>query len=136
MTGANRSMPPGVIIPTLGYSDVRAAATWICRVFGFAERLRIGDHRIQLTFRGTSLVVTEGKSDGAGHGVMVAVEGIDAHYAHVLACGVTTATPPRTEIYGERQYTVVDPGGHRWVFTQSISDVDPATYSGELLTNE
>jgi uncharacterized glyoxalase superfamily protein PhnB len=136
MTQANRSMPPGIIIPTLGYADVRGAARWLCRVFGFTERMRIGDHRIQLTYRGTSMVVTEGKSDGGGHGVMVAVEDVDAHHAHVLACGVTTATAPKSEMYGERQYSVIDPGGHRWVFTESIDDIDPASYGGELLTND
>jgi hypothetical protein len=39
----NRSMPPGVIIPVLGYPDVHEAAGWLCRSFGFVERLRIGD---------------------------------------------------------------------------------------------
>ena len=35
----NRSMPPGVIIPELPYPDVREAANWLCRSFGFTERL-------------------------------------------------------------------------------------------------
>ena len=41
----NRSMPPSVIIPELAYPDVREAVDWLCRSFGFVERLRIGDHR-------------------------------------------------------------------------------------------
>ena len=38
----NRSMPPAVIIPELSYPDVREAVEWLCRTFGFTERLRIG----------------------------------------------------------------------------------------------
>jgi hypothetical protein len=41
----NRSMPPGVIIPELAYGDMREAVAWLCRAFGFSERLRIGNHR-------------------------------------------------------------------------------------------
>jgi len=31
-------------------------------------------------------------------------------------------------IFGERQYTVEDPWGNRWTFSQSIADVDPAAW--------
>jgi uncharacterized glyoxalase superfamily protein PhnB len=30
--------------------DVGEASEWLCRAFGFKERLRIGDHRAQLVF--------------------------------------------------------------------------------------
>jgi hypothetical protein len=43
----NRSMPPGTIIPELAYPDVREAARLLCRAFGFRERLRIANHRVQ-----------------------------------------------------------------------------------------
>ena len=55
----NRSMPPGAIIPELPYPDVRAAAEWLCRTFGFVERLQIGNHRAQLVFGGGSVVITQ-----------------------------------------------------------------------------
>jgi hypothetical protein len=61
----NRSMPPGVIIPELPYDNVPAAATWICRTFGFRERLRIGNHRFQLTLGDNSIVVIERTAPGA-----------------------------------------------------------------------
>jgi uncharacterized glyoxalase superfamily protein PhnB len=40
----------------------------------------------------------------------------------------------QTETYpfGERQYTVDDPGGHRWTFTQSVADVAPEEWGGQL----
>ena len=46
---SNRSMPSATVIPELGYPDVNEAATWLCTAFGFVVRLRIADHRIQLT---------------------------------------------------------------------------------------
>jgi len=43
---SNRSIPSSTIMPVLGYPDVRQAAAWLCRTFGFTERLRIADHRV------------------------------------------------------------------------------------------
>jgi hypothetical protein len=42
-------------------------------------------------------------------------------------------SPPTDYRYGERQYTAKDVGGHRWTFSQSIADVDPADWGGELV---
>ena len=39
---ANRSAPPGVMVPNLCYPDVEAAVTWLCETFGFREVLRWG----------------------------------------------------------------------------------------------
>ena len=35
--------------------------------------------------------------------------------------------------YGERQYTAEDPGGHRWMFSETIADSDPADWGGALV---
>jgi uncharacterized glyoxalase superfamily protein PhnB len=42
--------------------------------------------------------------------------------------------PPADYPYGERQYTAEDPGGHHWTFSESIADVDPASWGGTLVT--
>jgi uncharacterized glyoxalase superfamily protein PhnB len=34
--------------------------------------------------------------------------------------------------FGERQYTAEDLAGHHWTFSQALSDVDPASWGGEL----
>lgn len=130
---ANRSMPPSTVIPELAYPDVRAAVEWLCRTFGFVERLRIGDHRAQLTFGTGSLVVTGGSGGGAGHGVMVRVADVDAHYEHAKQRGAPIVSPPADYPYGERQYTADDPGGHRWTFSQTIADIDPGQWGGALV---
>ncbi|MFC4527850.1 glyoxalase [Dyella halodurans] len=130
----NRSMPPGVIIPELGYADVRTAVTWLCRTFGFRERLRIGDHRAQLLLDGAALVVTSmaGTLDlpHPAHAIMVRVADVDGHYAHALECGAHVNGPPADFPYGERQYSVEDIGGHRWTFSQSIADIAPSAWGG------
>jgi uncharacterized glyoxalase superfamily protein PhnB/ketosteroid isomerase-like protein len=132
----NRSAPPGVIVPVLEYPDVRAAADWLCAAFGFAERLRIGSHRVQLTFGGASVVVHEapaGAPRPVGQSVLVRVADARAHHARAAGHGATILRPPTDHAYGERQYVAEDPAGHRWTFTQSVADADPTAWGGELL---
>jgi uncharacterized glyoxalase superfamily protein PhnB len=134
----NRSMPPGAIIAELAYADVAAAAAWLCEHFGFTERLRIGDHRRQLTFDGASVVVVQGSADRppVGHALMVSVADVDSHYERVRRSGARVSGPPTDFPYGERQYSAQDPGGHHWTFSQSIADVDPASWGGVLLQRD
>jgi uncharacterized glyoxalase superfamily protein PhnB len=63
---------------------------------------------------------------------MVRVEDVDAHFAQGLNARARIINPPTDYPYGERQYVVEDLGGHRWTFSQTIADVDPATWGGIL----
>ena len=133
-TIANRSVPTATVIPVLAYPDVVHAASWLCEAFGFRVRLRIGDHRVQLAYGDGAVIVTDGGSGAsAEHSVLVRVDDADAHHERAAAAGATIVTPPTDYAYGERQYTAEDLGGHRWTFSQSIADVDPASWGGELL---
>ena len=127
----NRSMPPATIIPELPYSDVREAVDWLCRAFGFTERLRIGNHRAQLQFGEGSLVVTQGSGSDSSFSVMVRVTNVDRHFEQATKAEARIINPPADYPYGERQYTAEDPGGHRWTFSQTIADVDPGSWGGE-----
>jgi uncharacterized glyoxalase superfamily protein PhnB len=131
---ANRSMPPGIIIPELAYADVRTASDWLCRTFGFRERLRMGDHRAQLVLDGAAIIVTAFagtlSAPFMGHAIMVRVADIDSHYAHTRECGAQISAVPADFPYGERQYSAEDLGGHRWTFSQSIADVAPSDWGG------
>jgi uncharacterized glyoxalase superfamily protein PhnB len=139
----NRSMPASVIIPELAYPNVDEAVAWLCDVFGFEERMRIGNHRAQLLYNQAAVIVTqrsddldhsiEAKKQTRTHSIMVRIEDIEQHYAHVLHWGANIINPPTEFPYGEKQYTVLDPGGHIWTFSQSIADVDPADWGGTLL---
>ena len=129
----NRSMPPGVIIPELPYSNVVEAANWLCRAFGFRKRLQIGNHRFQLSFGEGAIVVTQkDKNLNSTCTVMVSVTDVDKHYEHAKQAGAHIISQPTDYFYGERQYVVEDPGGHRWTFSQTIANVDPQSWGGIL----
>lgn len=140
---SNRSVPQPAVIPELVYPDVRRAVAFLIDAFGFAERLRIGeDHRSQLTFGDGALIVadaTHGRQapqdgDRGSQSVMVRVEDARAHCDHARSHGARILAEPTDFPYGERQYTAEDPFGHRWTFTESIADVDPADWGGTLVS--
>jgi uncharacterized glyoxalase superfamily protein PhnB len=126
------------VVPVLVYADVRAAVDWLCRVFGFKERTQIGDHRAQLGFGSGAVIVADATNgrrppnadEDTTHSVMVRVRDVDAHYRDVIAAGVQVPGDPADHPYGERQYSVRDPGGHLWTFTQSVTDVAPEEWGG------
>jgi uncharacterized glyoxalase superfamily protein PhnB len=132
----NRSAPPFTVMPVLSYPDVPAAAEWLQRAFGLVEHVRVGDHRVQLGLGDGALFVadtTNGRtapSADASHSVMVRVPDVDAHYRVAVEAGAEVLAAPEDHPYGERQYTAVDPAGHRWTFTQSVADVAPEEWGG------
>jgi uncharacterized glyoxalase superfamily protein PhnB len=130
----NRLVPASAVIPVLGYDDVAQASDWLCAAFGFTERLRIRDHRAQLVFGDGAVILTarDPAADEPGstftHSVHVRVEDAESHHEHARERGARILHPPTDYPYGERQYTAEDLGGHRWTFSQSIADVDPASW--------
>jgi uncharacterized glyoxalase superfamily protein PhnB len=137
---SNRSMPPGTIIPVISYPDVREAAKWLCAAFGFVERLRVADHRVQLRLGDASIIVSLGilrdevsGASNATHNLMVRIADVDSHYQTAKAAGALILHEPQIFPYGEKQYSAEDPGGHVWVFSQSVADIDPADWGGELI---
>ena len=135
----NRSMPRSVVIPVLIYPDVRDAVDWLCGAFGFAERLRIGTHRSQLSYGAGSIIVTgpdaqqnPGAGSAPGFSLLVRVADVDSHFKRVKRFDARIVSPPADFPYGERQYTVDDFGGYRWTFSQTMADVDPAEWGGTL----
>jgi uncharacterized glyoxalase superfamily protein PhnB len=124
------------VIPEFAYRDVAEASAWLCRAFGFAERLRIGTHRVQLVLGNGAMVVTElrdnatPEADRATHSMLVRVEDADSHCDRAAAAGAKILDEPTDYPYGERQYNAEDLGGHRWTFSESIADVDPTTWGG------
>lgn len=135
----NRSVPSATVIPVLTYENVGKASEWLCDAFGFTERLRIGTHRVQLLFGDGAVILSDRRPipesdtlDDVSHSVHVRVEDVDDHYARALAHGAQIMQPPADYPYGERQYTAVDSGGHRWTFSQSIADIDPESWGATV----
>ncbi len=134
----NRSIPAATVIPVLPYPDVRQAVEWLERVFGFDERLQITDHRAQMRVGDGAMIVAEYidrerrpqvGADYVSHSVMVRIPDVAAHCEHVKACGAEVLQEPEDHVYGERQYTVRDIGGHRWIFSETLADRHPDDWS-------
>jgi uncharacterized glyoxalase superfamily protein PhnB len=129
----NRSVPNAQVIPELAYDDVGEASDWLCKAFGFKERLRIGDHRAQLVFgEGAVIAIERDEGESSASSLLVRVEDADSHHERAESHAARIVRPPADYPYGERQYTAEDLGGHSWTFSESIADIDPASWGGEL----
>jgi uncharacterized glyoxalase superfamily protein PhnB len=129
---SNRSMPRSIVIPELAYPNVGEAIDWLCEAFSFTLRIRIGNHRAQLSVgEGGAVVLIDQSGDiSLRTAVMVRVEDVDAHCDRARRRGGRILQEPTDYPYGERQYNVEDFAGHRWSFSQTIADVDPRQWGG------
>jgi uncharacterized glyoxalase superfamily protein PhnB len=82
------------------------------------------------------VAIERGEGEAATSSVLVRVENADSHHERAASHGARILRPPTDYPYGERQYTAEDLGGHRWTFSQSIADVDPASWGGTLIDIE
>lgn len=135
---ANQSMPDATVIPVLHYPDVPAAAEWLCRAFGFSERLRMGTHRVQLNVGQGAVViahadVAQSAPLWGGHSVMVRVRNVDNHFVVAKAAGAKIRAEPQSHPFGERQYSAADLAGHLWTFSQTEANVDPGSWGGKIV---
>ncbi len=138
----NRSAPSATVIPVLVYPDVRLAVSWLSEVFGFRERVRIGeDHRSQMQI-GTDGAVIVADAGGVQqppqeglvtHVVKVRVDDVDAQFERARTRGARVLHEPIDYEYGERECTVEDLAGHRWQFTQTVRDVAPEEWGGQTV---
>jgi uncharacterized glyoxalase superfamily protein PhnB len=137
---ANRSMPTATVIPVIGYRDVLVAAKWLEEAFGFQTRLRIGNHRAQLVLGDGAVVIRKDETPGAletGHvSMMVRIAGIEAHLARARSRGARIIQELEEFPYGERQYSCLDLAGFCWTFSESVTDIEPQAWGGELLSPE
>lgn len=130
----NRSAPPVTVVPVLVYPDVRAAVAWLTDVFGFVERVRVGDaHRSQLQIGADGAMIVadvsgerqQPQAHTETHLLKVRVDDVDAQFERVRSRGARILQEPTEYAYGERACTVEDLAGHRWQFTQTTRDVAP-----------
>jgi uncharacterized glyoxalase superfamily protein PhnB len=132
----NRSAPTATVVPILVYEDVGAAIEWLCRVFGFKERLRmerdgvIGHAQLAIA-EGAVMIGRQGGPYRAPQGeevsayVHVRVDDVDRHFEHAKQSGVRIVHPPANMPFGVRQYSAKDLAGHWWTFSQNVADVAP-----------
>ena len=132
----NRSAPTATVVPVLIYGDVGQAIDWLCRAFGFVERLRaerdgVIGHAQLTAAEGAIRLGRQGGPYRAPHGnevtasVHVAVDDVDRHSERAKECGARIVQAPADLPFGVRQYTARDYTGHWWTFSQNIANVAP-----------
>jgi uncharacterized glyoxalase superfamily protein PhnB len=115
---------------------VGSAIDWLCRAFGFSERLRaerdgvighaqlvVGEGAIMLGRQGGPFHAPQGSE--VSQYVHVTVANVDRHFEHVKAYGARIVEGPTSMPFGERQYPAQDHAGHWWTFSQHVADVAP-----------
>ncbi|MFT4540259.1 MAG: putative glyoxalase superfamily protein PhnB [Planctomycetota bacterium] len=133
--------PPGTqrIVPYVLYADAAAAIDFLKKVCGFEEYLRfpapndtIG--HAEISYQENRIMVATapsredtGRAAGnpAHYGIVSCyVDDVDAHYAQAKAAGAEIHAEIEDKPYGDRSYSLKDPEGHVWYFTQHVRDVD------------
>src|SRR5205814_2292652 len=125
------------LIPLLVYSDIPAAHDFLMAAFGFesggVERnaegvavhaeVRAGDTKIWLHRVTDQHDLGAPKTPGVqGAGLVVHVDDVDAHFKRARATpGAEIDSEPTDQPYGQREYGVRDPEGHRWWFATPLA---------------
>jgi uncharacterized glyoxalase superfamily protein PhnB len=121
------------IIPALRYRDAAAAIDWLCKAFGFREKmvvrapdgriahaeLTLGDGMVMLGDAKTefgALVAPPRMGEPVTQAIYVVVADVDSHYARAKEAGAEIAIDIKTQDYGGRDYTARDLEGNVWSF--------------------
>jgi len=122
------------VIPYLLYADAGAAMDWLVKTFAFTERSRdtrsdgtVNHGELQLDGGGVIMVGNPGP-DFRGPGQLgavtqlqtITITDLSAHRDRAKAAGATVSGID-IRPHGARTYSVDDPEGHRWYFTEPIS---------------
>jgi len=123
------------VIPVLVCKDIAAEHNFLVDVLGFSSggihrtaggqavhgEIRIGDIVIWLHRVVDELKLASPRSmPAASSGLFVYVTDVDAHYARARSRGVMPESEPKDMPYGQREYGLTDPEGHRWWFATPL----------------
>ena len=122
----------------LYYEDVAGALDWLCRSFGFVERMRmpgpggaimhaeleLADGLVMLGCPGPDY--RNPRRLGAHtQSLYVYVDDVDKHHADAVEAGAKILEEPADQFYGDRRYGAEDPEGHQWYFATHVREVAP-----------
>lgn len=140
----NRSVPTDSMLAHLAYRNVVEACDWLVRVFGFVELYRYGEpvSGVQMHLGGAHIMLTSSRlnlqspaeAGGRTQMLTIMVAGVEAHFARSRREGAKVWEELHETVYGERQYGVEDPEGHRWIFSQHVRDLSPDEWGAILLS--
>jgi PhnB protein len=131
----------GSITAMLTVTDVKAAAAFYQKAFGFAKRgiMNAPDGKAvhaELTHRGTTLMLgpempqmgsRSAKSVGASpSSLYLLTENVDKVVAKAVKLGATPKGPVMDMFWGDRCGTIVDPDGYTWMVATHKAEPTPA----------
>jgi PhnB protein len=134
VTAMPERTPDPQVVPYLLYADAGAAMDWLIKTFAFTERVR--DKRSDGAVRHAELLLDSGGvimlgSPGPGFRgprelgevtqmLCITVTDVPAHRDRAEAAGATVSEIS-IRANQARSYTVDDPEGHRWYFSEPLS---------------
>jgi uncharacterized glyoxalase superfamily protein PhnB len=123
------------LIPVLVCQDIAAEHDFLVDTLGFSSggihraadgqavhgEVRIGDYVIWLHRVVDEFKLTSPRSmSAASSGLFVYVPDVDAHDARARSRGARPESEPKDMPYGQREYGLTDPEGHRWWFATPL----------------
>ncbi len=123
---------PADLSVSLTYDNAADAIDWLCRAFGFTERLAVPGpdgtvRHSELSF-GAAVVMVSSPRPGMGrvgalhhqgtsHALCVFTDDVDGHYRRATASGAVIVQEVQDEDFGCRGYMARDIEGHLWYFS-------------------
>ena len=138
-----KPIPDGyhTLTPFLTVKDAARAIEFYKQAFGAEERgvmkgpdgkvmhaeLKIGDSIIMLADEFPEFgVLSPQTSGGAGMGLHIYIDGVDAAFDRAVKAGAQVEMPLAEQFWGDRYGKITDPFGHHWGLAQHVEDVAPA----------
>ena len=130
----------GAVTSMLTVADVKAAAAFYQKAFGFAKRsmMKAPDGKVihaELTLRGTTLMLgpempqmgsRSAKSVGASPGTLyLLTENVDKVVAKAIKLGAEGKGPVVDMFWGDRCGVLTDPDGYIWMVATHVSEPTP-----------
>jgi PhnB protein len=131
----------GAVTVALTVADVKAAANFYQKAFGFAKRgIMSGPDgkpmHAELTLRGTTLMLgpempemgsRSAKTVGASPATLyLLTENADKTVAKAVKLGATAQGPVMDMFWGDRVGTLIDPDGNKWMIATHKAEPTPA----------
>jgi PhnB protein len=138
----------GAVTAALCVTDVKAAANFYQKAFGFAKRgiMNGPDGKpmhAEVTMRGTTIMLgpempemgaRSAKSVGASPTTLyLMVENVDKVFAKALKLGATSQGPVSDMFWGDRCGRLVDPEGYTWYLSTHIANPTPVEMKKKMV---
>ena len=135
-----KPIPEGyhTLTPFLTVKDASRAIEFYKQAFGAQQRgdvakgpdgkvmhaeLKIGDSIIMLSDEFPEHGVLSPQSGGAGMGLHIYVEGVDAAFDRAVKAGAQVEMPVTDQFWGDRYGKLKDPFGHKWSIATHVKDM-------------